>query len=63
MTVTLSPAQETRLDALEPDARVIGATPTGWPIVRRPGGKVSAINHFGRLVPAAGYGRNPGGRR
>lgn len=59
----LTLAQEIRLNELEPETRVIGLTPTGHPIVRRPNGSVSAVNGFGRLVPAPGYGRNPGGRR
>lgn len=59
----LTVEQETRLDMLEPETRVIGLTREGNPIVRRPNGNVSAVNWAGRLVPAPGHGRNQRGRK
>lgn len=55
MNLSLTDAQHRRLDALEEDAQVVGATPDGRPIIRRGDGKVSSLNGFGRLVPVPGH--------
>jgi hypothetical protein len=53
MAEPLTPAQHAKLDKLPAGCKVVGMSPRGEPIIRRPNGGLSRINADGVMRPAS----------